>query len=435
MTTIIDDVTAWEALDSRGTPTVACTVRLRGGARGTASVPSGASTGQFEAHELRDGDERFGGMGVRRAVANVVEDLGPAVIGVDATDQQEVDRLLREADGSPTLSRLGANAILAISVASALAAAAGRGVPLWRSLGEGDPVLPLPMVNIVSGGAHAGRSVDIQDVLVVPVGASSFADAIEWAWRVRQGTTEELQSRGLRTDLVADEGGLGPVLGSNREALEVVVEGARRAGLDMGEQVALALDIAANQFHADGRYHLAVEDRELEPMAWLDELERWMDTFPIVSLEDPLADDDWAGWAEATRRLGHRVQLLGDDFFVTNPQRLARGIEEGVANAVLVKPNQIGTLSTAAEAVRQAHAASYATVVSARSGETEDSWQADLAIAWGPGQVKVGSTMRSERTAKWNRLLQIEHELRADAVFAGRGVLAPYGDRGSQRRS
>lgn len=433
--TTIEAVTAWEALDSRGNPTVACTVRLGGGATGTATVPSGASTGQHEAHELRDGGERYAGLGVRRAVANVVDVLGPAVVGVDAGDQQEVDRRLRAADGSAALSRLGANAALAVSVATALADAAGRGEPLWRSLGDDDPVLPLPMVNIVSGGAHAGGSIDIQDVLVVPVGAGSFAEAIEWAWRVRRGTVEAVQARGLRADLVADEGGLGPVLGSNREALEVVVEGARRAGLVAPEQVAIAIDVAANEFHVDGRYRLAVEGRELEPHGWLDELERWTDEFPIVSIEDPFADDDWEGWAAATRRLGDRVQLLGDDLFVTNPQRLARGIAEGVANAILIKPNQIGTLSHALAAVRHAHDASYATVVSARSGDTEDSWLADLAIAWGPGQVKVGSTTRSERTAKWNRLLQVEHQLGRDATFAGRGVLAPHGDRGSHHRS
>lgn len=419
----IERVGAWEALDSRGTPTVACAVQLADGATGVATVPSGASTGVHEALELRDGGERYGGLGVRGAVANVVDVLGPAVAGVDATDQQEVDRRLREADGTASLSRLGANAVLAVSVASALAHAESCGKPLWRCLADREPVLPLPMVNIVSGGAHAGRSLDIQDVLVVPVGADTFAEAIEWAWRVRRGTADELSSRGLPAELVADEGGLGPVLASNREALEVVVAGMGRAGLEAGEQVALALDIAASQFYAEGRYRLALDDCELDSGAWLDELERWAEEFPIVSIEDPLADDDWDGWVDATRRLGDRVQLLGDDLFVTSVHRLQRGIDGRVANAILIKPNQVGTLSDAADAVLLAGHAGYATVVSARSGETEDAWVADLAIAWGPGQVKVGSTTRSERTAKWNRLLQVEHEL-GPAAFAGRGVLA-----------
>lgn len=424
--TEIAQVRAWEALDSRGTPTVACAVQLAGGATGIARVPSGASTGAYEAHELRDGGERYGGLGVRGAVANLVDVLGPAVAGTDAADQKTVDRLLREVDGTTSLSRLGANAVLAVSVAAALANANSRGEPLWRCLADREqPVVPLPMVNIVSGGAHAGGSVDIQDVLVVPVGATTFAEAIEWAWRVRRGTAEELRSHGIPADLVADEGGLGPMLGSNRNALEVVMAGAERAGLAVGDQIALALDIAANQFHVEGRYRLAVEDRELDASGWLDELERWTADFPIVSIEDPLADDDWDGWAEATQRLGASVQLLGDDLFVTDAQRLRRGIADGIANAILIKPNQVGTLSDAAGAVRLAHESGYATVVSARSGETEDAWLADLAIAWGPGQVKVGSTTRSERTAKWNRLLQVEHELGPTATFAGGSVLAP----------
>ena len=422
--TTIDGVTAWEALDSRGTPTVACAVRLTGGATGVASVPSGASTGTHEAHELRDGGERYAGLGVRRAVANVIGVLGPAVAGVDAGDQGEVDRRLREEDGSAALARLGANAVLAVSLAAAQASAEARGEPLWRCLTDEKPILPLPMVNVVSGGAHAGGSVDIQDVLVVPVGASSFSEAIEWAWRVRRGTAEELRARGLRTDLVADEGGLGPVLGSNREALEIVVTGVQRAGLAAGEQVSLALDVAANQLHVNGSYQLAVEDRQLSAGGWLDELERWTDDFPIVSIEDPLADDDWDGWAEATRRLGGRVQLLGDDLFVTDVQRLERGVAEGVANSILIKPNQVGTLSDAARAVGRAREVGYATVVSARSGETEDGWLADLSIGWGPGQVKVGSTTRSERTAKWNRLLRVEQEFSGDAGYAGAVVLA-----------
>lgn len=424
--TRITDVTAWEALDSRGNPTVACQVTLAGGARGVATVPSGASTGMAEVFESRDGGDRYGGRGVRRAVAAVVDELQPAVQGLDATDQAAVDAALRAADGTPTLERLGGNAVLAVSVATARAGASARGLPVWQALSGPEPVLPLPMVNVVSGGAHAGRVVDIQDVLVIPVGASRFSEAIEWAWRVRRGTADVVRSRGLNADLVADEGGLGPALPTNRDALAIVVQGAEQAGLKVGEDVVLAVDVAANQFHRDGRYHLAAEDRQLDASEMIDEVAAWCDDFPLASIEDLLADDDWDGWAEASRRLGDRVQLLGDDLFATNPQRLERGIDQGIANAVLVKPNQVGTLSDAAATVRRAHAAGYATVVSARSGETEDAWLADLAIGWGPGQIKVGSTMRSDRTAKWNRLLQIEHELGDRARFAGAAVLAGH---------
>jgi enolase len=409
--TRIDAVLAWEALDSRGTPTVGCEVVLRGGARGHAIVPSGASTGRHEAIELRDGGDRYAGRGVRRAVANVNGPLAAAVAGLDAGDQRAVDNTLCEADGTTGLRRLGANAVLSVSVATAVAYAAARGEPLYAAAAEpGEPVLPTPMINILSGGAHAGGALDIQDVLVVPVAAASFAQAIEWAWRVRRGTAEAADDRGLPTALVADEGGLGLHLPSNRAALELVVEGTRRAGLRPGEEVALAVDIAAGQFADAGRYRLRAEGRVVDAAELVAELAGWTAQFPIVSLEDVLDEDDWAGWQLATRRLAS-VQLVGDDLFATDAARLRRGIAEQVGNAVLVKPNQVGTLTGALDVVRAARQAGYRTVLSARSGETEDSWLADLAVAWRTGQIKVGSTTRGERTAKWNRLLKIEAEL------------------------
>lgn len=424
--TTISSVFAWEAFDSRGTPTVACEVVLGGGASGSATVPSGASTGRYEAHELRDGGLRYGGLGVRSAVESVNRTLGPGVAGLDAADQRGVDRALRELDGTPDLSRLGANAVLAVSVAAALAAAGAGSVPLHRALDPAGLLLPLPMVNIVSGGAHArGAGVDVQDFLAVPVGAASFAEAIEWAWRVRTSAGELARERGLPASLVADEGGLGLSLASNRAGLELLVEAIERAGFVPGGEVSLAVDVAATQLAVPGGYELASEQRVLTSTELVDELDEWCSFFPIVSLEDPLAEDDWPGWHEITTRLGGRVQLLGDDLFVTNVDRLAKGIEEGAANAVLVKPNQIGTLSGALDAVERARAAGYATVVSARSGDTEDAWLADLAVGWRAGQIKVGSTARSERTAKWNRLLWIEAAAGGSAHFAGREALAP----------
>jgi enolase len=426
--TIIEAVFAWEALDSRGNPTVAAEVTLRGGARGTATVPSGASTGTYEARELRDGGTRYGGKGVRAAVAAANGALARAVRGIDAGKQELVDAALRDADGTPALSRLGSNAVLAISVASALAAAQAAGQPLYRAAAPENSavILPLPMVNIISGGAHAGRSLDIQDLLVMPVGAESFAEAIEMAWRVRRGTAAALDARGLPTALVADEGGLGPAQPSNRSALEALYDGIERAGLTPGDDAAIAIDVAANQFYdpTTGHYRLALDTRELQAGEWIAELAEWCRNFPIVSIEDPLADRDWASWRIAASELAG-IQLLGDDLFVTDSTRLARGIDDGIANAVLVKPNQTGTLTDAARVVDQARAARFGAVLSARSGETEDSWLADLAVAWQTRQIKVGSTTRSERAAKWNRLLRIEAELRDDAVFAGVTGLAP----------
>ncbi len=417
---------AWEALDSRGTPTVACEVTLEGGATGTAKVPSGASTGAHEACELRDGGERYGGKGVTAAVANVVGPLADAVVGLDAIGQEGVDEALRHADGTHGLGRLGANAVLAVSIASAIAVAAAKGKPLYRSVAgpEAKPLLPLPMVNILSGGSHAGWSLDVQDFLAVPVGAGNFAEAIEWAWRVRRTATEIVAERGLVSALIADEGGLGPSLASNREALDILVQAIERARLEPGREMAIAVDVAATQLNVDGGYRLGAESRTVTARELVAELATWVADYPIVSIEDPLAEDDWQGWKAASTDLG-QTQLLGDDLFVTDRARLRRGIESGIANAVLVKPNQTGTLSSARSVVTEAHLAGYATVLSARSGDTEDSWLADFAVGWRTGQIKVGSTMRSERTAKWNRLLRIEAELGDASEFAGRSTLAP----------
>jgi enolase len=424
---LIKELIAWEALDSRGNPTVGCEVRLAGGASGTATVPSGASTGVHEARELRDGGERYAGLGTRRAVANVIGPLAAAVYGLDAGDQDSIDSALRAADGSPGLERLGANAVLSVSVAAAVAAACAAGEPLYRFAGELERVqLPLPMVNILSGGAHAGGRIDVQDVLAIPVGATSFSQAIEWAGRVRRGTTSVLRSRGYEVALVADEGGLGPGLESNRSAIEAVADGIEYSGLRAGEDVAIGVDLASSQFYdvERGCYSLRSESRELSAKEWISEVAGWVVDFPIVSVEDVMAEDDWDGWSLATAALAS-VQVIGDDLFATDVARLERGVGSGVANAVLVKPNQIGTLSDARQVVDHARADNYAAVLSARSGETEDHWLADLAVAWRTGQIKVGSTTRAERTAKWNRLLRIESEAGERAYFVGALALAP----------
>jgi enolase len=420
---LIERVHAWEALDSRGTPTVACSVRLESGAEGDAIVPSGASTGTHEAHERRDGGERYAGKGVRDAVTAFSTEIGPELVGRDGRHQGGVDAALRVLDGTPNLARLGANAVLAASVACALAAARSRHQPLWQMFcPDLPPLLPLPMVNVISGGVHAGGLVDVQDFLVVPVAARTFAEALEWAARVRAATSAVLSERGHSVSLVADEGGLAAPLPSNRAALDVLLEGIERSGLEPGVEAAIAVDVAATQLLVDDRYVLASENRSLRASELVEEITAWVDDYPIVSIEDPLGEDDDAGWRHATERLADRIQLIGDDLFVTSPRRLAAGIREGIANAVLIKPNQIGTLSQARRVVGIAKEAGYATVLSARSGETEDSWLADLAVGWRTGQLKVGSTARSERTAKWNRLLRIESE-HDSAEFAGRTTL------------
>ncbi len=425
---LIERVHAWEALDSRGTPTVACAVRLESGAEGEAVVPSGASTGSHEAHERRDGGGRYAGKGVAGAVAGFRTEIAPELVGRDAFDQRGVDAALRALDGTPTLGRLGANAVLAASVACAIAAARGMNLPLWRALSPDlPPLLPLPMVNVISGGAHAGGLLDVQDFLVVPVGAQTFAEAIEWAARVRSATAAVLREQGHGVALVADEGGLAAPLASNRAALDVLLAGIERSGLEPGTEAAIAVDVAATQLLVDGTYVLTSEKRSLRAGELVGELAGWVDDYPIVSIEDALGEDDVEGWRLATTRLARGIQLLGDDLFATSPARLETGIRAGIANAVLVKPNQVGTLSEARRVVAMAQAASYATVLSARSGETEDSWLADLAVGWRTGQLKVGSTTRSERTAKWNRLLRIESE-HPDAIFAGRSALHRGGE-------
>jgi enolase len=403
----IEHVLGFEALDSRGTPTVACIVALSGGAEGCATVPSGASTGRHEAHERRDGGDRYAGRGVRDAVAAVNGEIAAQLRGHDAAEQEIVDAALRDLDGTPALARLGANAVLAASVACALAAAAAARTPLWRLLDpDSAPLLPRPMVNVLSGGAHAGRAVDVQDVLVIPLAAATFAEAIEHAALVRAGAAAELRERGYATALVADEGGLAAPLASNEEALEIATRGIERAGVE----AALALDVAATQLGDGDGYRLEREDRHLDGAAMVSLVAGWAERYALISIEDPLGEDDWEAWRAITERLGRDVQLLGDDLFATSPDRLAHGVGAGVANAVLVKPNQAGTLSGARETLELARRGGYASVVSARSGDSEDAWLADLAVGWRSGQIKVGSTQRSERTAKWNRLLRIEAE-------------------------
>lgn len=421
--TAIADLRAREVLDSRGNPTVEVECILEGGARGRAIVPSGASTGSAEALELRDEDpRRYGGKGVLRAVTNVHEVILPALRGRPAHDQEGIDRRLIDLDGTPSKCRLGANAILGVSLAVAHAAAAAAGQPLYRYLAQGqDPLLPLPMVNMISGGLHAGRTLDVQDFLAIPVGASSYPEALAMVVAVFRGVGRVLADWGMGTQLVADEGGYGPPFASHRQALDLLVAGIRRAGYRPGEEVAIAVDVAASHFYRDGRY--LFEGRTLDAASMVDLLAEWAAEYPILSYEDGLAEEDWAGWALLTARLGQRLQLIGDDLFATNPGRLARGIESGVANAVLVKPNQIGTLSETLAVLRQARAGGYRAIVSARSGETEDTTIADLAVASGAGQIKIGAVTRGERLAKYNQLLRIAEELGPAGRWAGRAAL------------
>ena len=408
----IKDVRALEILDSRGRPTVSVTVRLESGFEATAQVPSGASTGKHEAVELRDKDPgRYGGEGVLRACAAVEEIIGPAIAGMDVTDQGGVDARTIRLDGTPDKSRLGANAILGVSCAVARAAALTKGVALWESLEHPNPPrLPVPMVNILSGGAHAGHRLEMQDFLVVPHGFASYREALEAAVRIHRATHDVVSGRGIPLTGVADEGGWGPTLERNEQALELLIEGIERAGFEPGRQVSIAVDPAASQFHRNGVYELASEKRSLTRAQMIQLLGEWVGRFPIVSIEDPLDEDDAEGWAEATAALGGKVSIIGDDFFTTNPDRVRRGVAEKQANAVLVKMNQIGTLTETMEVVGLARDAGWRAVISARSGETEDSFLADLAVASGAGQIKIGSVTRSERLAKYNRLLQIERD-------------------------
>ena len=410
MTARIAHVTAWEALDSRGRPTVAARLELADGSAATAHAPSGASAGSHEAKELRDGGTRRGGLGVLNAVDNVRSRIAPAIQGMRFDDPRTIDDVLADLDGTDDYSNLGANATLAVSLAATLAVAASERVSVARRLQpEGDLLLPMPMVNIVSGGAHAGRSIDIQDVLVVPHGATSFAQAIEWCADVRDAASAMAVERGVPgASLVADEGGVSVPFGSNADALRFVVDAIERSGHQPGHDLSLAIDVAATQFFEDGQYRFASENRTLTASELTDELSRWVDAYPVVSIEDALAEDEWRDWVIATRLLGSRIQLIGDDHFVTNGVRLATGVARGSANSILIKVNQNGLVSRSHAVLEEARAAGYSTVVSARSGETEQSWLADFAVGWRAGQIKVGSTHRSERGAKWNRLLELE---------------------------
>ena len=430
--THIRTVIGREVLDSRGNPTVAAEVTLASGERGGAMVPSGASTGSREALELRDGGERYGGKGVRQAVANVEGDLAAAVRGLDAREQATVDAALLKADGTGKKERLGANALLAVSLATAKAAANAEAAPLFRHFaalharaGHGSPHvrLPVPMLNILNGGAHADNNVDIQEFMVQPVRPGSFAEALRCGVEVFHALRQVLSKRRLATT-VGDEGGFGPNLASNAEALGAIAEAVDSAGYRLGEDVLLALDCAASEFYEDGCYALAGEARNLSGSEFRAYLAQLATEYPIASIEDGLDEDDWAGWQALTAELGDRVQLVGDDLFVTDAKLLAKGIDTGVANAVLVKPNQIGTLTETLEAIGVAAKAGYGVVVSHRSGETEDTTIADLAVGTGAGQIKTGSCSRSDRVAKYNRLLQIESILGEQAVYRGREELA-----------
>ena len=418
----IEKVHARQILDSRGNPTVEVDVLLKSGAAGRAAVPSGASTGEFEAVELRDGGDRWAGKGVSGAVANVNGELADAVRGIDPADQEALDRAMVELDGTPNKGRLGANAILGVSLAAAKAAAAEAGLPLWRYLGgEAAHVLPVPMMNVLNGGAHADNKIDFQEFMVVPVGAPSFSEGLRTGAEVFHALKRTLHDRGLST-AVGDEGGFAPDLDSNEAALEALMAGIEAAGYRPGEDVAIALDPATSEIHEDGSYVLEHEGRTLSSQ---DLTAYWADLssrYPIMSIEDGLDEEDWDGWKLLTDRIGDRVQLVGDDLFVTNTERLRRGIESGVANSILVKVNQIGTLTEALDAVRMAQDTGYTAVMSHRSGETEDTTIADLAVATGCGQIKTGAPSRSERVAKYNQLLRIEEALGADAAYPGRSA-------------
>ena len=420
----IKQIVAREILDSRGNPTVEVDVRLAGGELGRAAVPSGASTGEHEALELRDGKRRYLGKGVTKAVGNVNKVIAPALRGRDPRRQEAIDKLLLELDGTPTKRKLGANAILGVSLAVARAAAKAVGEPLFRYLGGKQAVtLPVPMMNILNGGVHAESSVDLQEFMVMPVGGRTFADALRIGTEVFHTLKKVLRERGYGTG-VGDEGGFAPSLQSNQEAVEVILEAIDRAGYQPGRQVVLALDPAASEFYEDGAYVFRKSDGSRRTSTeMIDFYADWSERYPIVSIEDGLAEDDWSGWRDLTTRLGRKQQLVGDDLFVTNPSRLRRGIEGGVANSILIKLNQIGTLTETLETIHLAKAAGYTTVISHRSGETEDSTIADLAVAVNAGQIKTGSASRGERTAKYNQLLRIEEMLGKRAQFPGRAAL------------
>ena len=420
----ITKIDALEVLDSRGNPTVEAFLRLEDGSEGSAITPSGASTGANEAAELRDGDaHRYGGKGVQQAVGNVRGEIATALVGKDAGDQRELDQRLRDLDGTPNKSRLGANAILAVSIAYARAVAASRKLPLYRHLG-GDhaTLLPVPCLNVINGGRHADNTVDFQEFKIVPHHASSFAESIRMGEEVFHALKKQLHDHGLSTG-VGDEGGFAPDLHSNEQAIELILQAIEAAGYKPGDDVSLALDPAASEMWHHGRYRFFKSNQtEHSSSAMIDLWNDWLQRYPIVLLEDPLAEDDWAGWVQLTQQLGDEVEVVGDDIFCTNPDLLRRGIREGVANSILIKPNQIGTVTETMDCAAEAKAAGYGCYVSHRSGETEDTFIADLVVALGCGHIKTGSGCRGERTAKFNRLLRIEHELGERARFAGRAA-------------
>jgi enolase len=421
--TAIVDIIAREILDSRGGPTVEVDIRLEDGSTGRAAVPSGASTGAHEAHELRDGGPRYGGKGVTRAVEAVNGEIFEAIGGMDAEDQTRIDSAMCRLDGTPNKSRLGANAVLGVSLATAKAAASASGLALYRYVGGAKAqVLPVPMMNIVNGGAHADNPIDFQEFMIMPVGAASFSEALRAGAEIFQALKKQLKDAGHNTN-VGDEGGFAPNLKSADDALSFIMRAIEKAGYRPGEDVMLALDSASTEFFSHGKYNLEGEGKTLDAAGMVKLYQDLCARYPIVSIEDGLAEDDWDGWAQLTKALGARVQLVGDDLFVTNTARLKDGIAKGVANAILVKVNQIGTLSETLDAVETAHRASYRAVMSHRSGETEDSTIADLAVATNCGQIKTGSLSRSDRLAKYNQLLRIEEQLGDQAIYAGRSVL------------
>ena len=420
----IESVAGIEVIDSRGNPTVEVVVTTETGASGRALVPSGASTGQFEAVELRDGGDRYMGKGVLTAVGFVNTDLADAVTGLDVTGQRAIDAAMNAADGTTNKGRCGANAILGVSLAAAHAAAAEVGLPLYRYIGGPNAhVLPVPMMNVLNGGEHADNNIDLQEFMLMPVGASSFSEGLRWGIETYHTLKAVLHERGLST-AIGDEGGFAPNLGSNEEALQLLMEAIEKVGLRPGDDIALTMDVAASEFFKDGKYELAGEGRSLTPTEMAGYLTDLAEKYPIVSIEDGLDEEDWDGWATLTEKVGDRIQLVGDDLFVTNTTRLQRGIDEGIANSILVKVNQIGSLTETLEAVGLATANSYTSVMSHRSGETEDATIADLAVALNCGQIKTGAPARSDRVAKYNQLIRIEADLGAAAVYPGRSALA-----------
>ena len=420
----IESVEGLEVIDSRGNPTVEVVVTTESGASGRALVPSGASTGQFEAVELRDGGDRYMGKGVLTAVGFVNTDLAEAVIGLDVTGQRDLDAAMNAADGTPNKGRCGANAILGVSLAAAHAAAAEVGLPLYRYIGGPNAhVLPVPMMNVLNGGEHADNNIDLQEFMLMPVGASSFSEGLRWGIETYHTLKAVLHERGLST-AIGDEGGFAPNLGSNEEALQLLMEAIEKVGLRPGDDIALTMDVAASEFFKEGKYELAGEGRSLTPTEMAGYLTDLSEKYPIVSIEDGLDEEDWDGWATLTEKVGDRIQLVGDDLFVTNTTRLQRGIDEGIANSILVKVNQIGSLTETLNTVGLATANSYTSVMSHRSGETEDSTIADLAVALNCGQIKTGAPARSDRVAKYNQLIRIEADLGTAAVYPGRSALA-----------